>query len=174
MANALVEREKGSPMSNDYPPPGSGQDPTGQSGQPPPPPPSEPQWNPQSAGYGQPGYGQQPYGQPPSYPPPPPGAPGGYGQPASNSGLAITSLALGIVGVILTCLCGVGVVLGIGAVITGWLAIKQIGASEGRKTGRGMAVAGIVTGALSILLLIVAVILVASGAIDSNFYLETS
>lgn len=135
-------------MSNQYPPPGSGQDP------------QEPQWN-------------------PSYPAQPPGPPGGYGQapfgqPASNSGMAITSLSLGIVGLLLTCLCGVGALLGIGALVTGWLALRQIRASEGRTKGRGMAIAGIVLGVLSILTLIVAIILVASGAIDSEFYLETS
>ena len=169
-------------MSNDYPPPGSGQDPNGQSGQPPPPPPpSQPQWNPQSGGtppessggepgYGQPGYGQ-PYGQqPPSYPPPPPGAPGGYGQPQKTSPLAIVSLVLGIIGVP----CCTFFVFGIGAVITGFLARKQINESQGTLKGGGMATAGLVLGALTIVLAIVVWSLNIAGVLDSNYSFETN
>jgi hypothetical protein len=163
-------------MSNEYPPPGSGQDPTGQSGQPPPPPPSEPQWNPQSAGTppessgGQPGYGQQPYGQPPSYPPPPPGAPGGYGQPPKTSPLAIVSLVLGIIGVP----CCTFFVFGIGAAVTGFLARRQIDASQGSLKGSGMAMAGLVLGVVTIVLAIVVWILNIAGVVESNYSFETS
>lgn len=178
-------------MSNEYPPPGSGQDPSGQSGQPPPPPPSEPQWNPQSAGtppqssggqpgYGQPGYGQpgdgeqpygqQPYGQPPSYPPPPAGAPGGYGQPQRTSPLAIVSLVLGILGVP----CCTFFVFGIGATVTGFLARRQIDASQGRLKGSGMATAGLVLGVVSIVLAIVVWSLNFAGVVDSNYSFETN
>jgi hypothetical protein len=158
-------------MSNDYPPPGSGQDPTGQSGQPPPPPPSEPQWNPQSAGTppessgGSPGYGQQPYGQPPSYPPPPPGAPGGYGQPQKTSPLAIVSLVLGIIG--LPC-CYI-FVFGIAAVVTGVLARKQIDESQGALKGAGMAMGGLVLGIVTIVAAIVLWILNLSGIMEQNY-----
>jgi len=160
-------------MSHDPPPPGPGQDPEDQSSQaPPPPPPSEPQWNPQS-GSGQQGYGQQGYGQqPPSYPPPPPSAPAGHGQPPSVSILAITSLALGVVGLLLLCFCGLGALLGIGAIITGSLAVRKINSSNGHETGQGMAIAGIVTGLISVLLLVVFLVLVALGTIDSNINLQ--
>ena len=157
-------------MSNQYPPP---------------PPPGEPQWNPQSpgtppppgygdhqggqGGYGQPGgYGQQGgYGQPPSYQPP--GAPGGYGQPQQTSPLAIVSLVLGIVGL----LCCTLFVLGIGAVVTGFLARKQIAESGGRLKGGGMATAGLVLGAVSIVLALAYWVLIFSGAIDNDFYFQT-
>ena len=174
-------------MSNEYPPPGSGQDPAGQSNPPPPPPgpPSEPQWNPQSPGtppsygestppapgYGQPGYGQTPYGQPPNYPPPPPGAPGGYGQaPPQTSPLAIVSLVTGILGF----LCCTFFVLGIAAAVTGFMARKQIAESQGRLKGSGMATAGLVLGVLSIVLAAIYWVLILTGAVDSNFYFETS
>lgn len=168
-------------MSNEYPPPGSGQDPNGQSGQPPPPPPSEPQWNPQSAGTPpqssgeDPGHGQQPngqqsYGQPPSYPPPPAGAPGGYGQPQKTSPLAVVSLVLGILGVP----CCMFLVFGIGAVVTGFLARKQIDASQGSLKGSGMATAGIVLGVVSVVLAIVVWLLNIAGVLESNYSFETS
>ena len=177
-------------MSYDPPPPGPDEDPPGQGAQPPPPPPpSEPEWNPQSGsgqegygqqGYGQQGYGQQGYGQqgyeqqgygygqqPPAYPPP--GAPGGYGQaPAQNSPLAIVSLVLGIVG--LLC-CGL-FLFSIGALITGFLARKQIGESQGRLKGAGMATAGLILGAVAIVLGIVYWGLIVAGAFDGNMYVD--
>ena len=152
-------------MSYDPPPPGPDEDPAGQGNQPPPPPPpSEPQWNPQSGsgqeGYGQQGYGQQGYGQQ-GY-----GQQGygqqGYGQqpPATRrpgrpvatvrhrqqtSPLAIVSLVLGIVGFLC---CGL-FLLGIGALVTGFLARKQIEESQGRLKGGGMATAGLILGAVA-------------------------
>lgn len=180
-------------MSNENPPPGPGQDPYGQSNQPPPPP-SEPQWNPQSGqpgngtppppppSYGdyqgqggpggqggQSGYGQQGgYGQPPGYVPP--GAPGGYGQPQQTSPLAIVSLVLGIVGF----LCCTFFVLGIGAVVTGFLARKQIAESQGRLKGGGMATAGLVLGAISIVLALAYWVLVLTGALSNDVYFQTT
>jgi hypothetical protein len=178
-------------MSYDPPPPGPDEDPAGEGNQPPPPPPpSEPQWNPQSGtgqegygqqgygqqgygqqgygqqGYGQQGYGQQGYGQqPPGYPPA--GAPGGYGQaPAQTSPLAIVSLVLGIVGFLC---CGL-FVFSIGALVTGFLARKQIGESQGRLKGGGMATAGLILGAVAILVGIIYWVLIVAGAFDSNMY----
>ena len=175
-------------MSNDYPPPGSGQDPTGQSGQPPPPPPPEPQWNPQSAGspppssggepaYGQPGYGQQPYGQqpygqPPAHPPGP-GTPGGYGPP-KKSPLAVIALVSGIVGAI-PC-CWSLPIFAIVALVTGFLGRKQIDESQGQLTGRGMATAGVVLGIIVMVIAVVYWILYAAGVFDSllQYDFETS
>jgi hypothetical protein len=159
-------------MSNEYPPPGPEQDPTGQSNQPPPPPSygeSQP-----PPGYGQQGYGQQP-GQPPGYPPPPPGAPGGYGQggygvPQKTSPLAIVSLVLGIVGFI----CCTFFVLSIGAVVTGIIARKQIAEAPGTYKGSGMATAGLVLGVLGIIVGIVLWILNLNGMGNSDFTFETS
>jgi hypothetical protein len=103
---------------------------------------------------------QPPPPRPPGYPPPPgPGHPGypppplpyygmpamgyGYGpgmQLASTSGLAVASLITGIFGCFF--------VTGILSIIFGIAAIGQINGSQGRKTGKGLAVAGIVLGAL--------------------------
>jgi Domain of unknown function (DUF4190)/Uncharacterised protein family UPF0547 len=58
--------------------------------------------------------------------------------PTKTNGLAIVSLVLGIVW-----LYGIGSVL---ALIFGFTANKQIDRAEGRETGRGMAIAGIVLG----------------------------
>ncbi len=184
-------------MSNDYPPPGSGQEPVGENQPPPPPPPpSGPQWNPQSPGtpssdpndqqqYGQPGYGQsgygqsgqygqsygqQPYGQPPSYPPQPPGGYGNYGQPVQTSPLAIVSLVLGIVGL----LCCTFFVLGIAAAVTGFIARKQINESQGRQKGSGMALAGLILGVVSVLLALAYWALVITGVLTGNFNFETT
>ncbi len=64
--------------------------------------------------------------------------------------------------------------LGIGSVITGWLGLREIDASQGRKSGKGMAIAGIVTGVIAMVLLVGAIILVASGSFDSDLYLRTN
>ena len=85
---------------------------------------------------------------PPSLPPPPPSAPTvapqwQYGaQPTrpGNSGFAIASLVLGILGSF-TCL--IGAVL---ALIFGYKARRDIAASGGQLQGNGMAMAGIVLG----------------------------
>ena len=116
--------------------------------QPPPPPPG--------------GYGQQPpgggYGQ---QPPPPPG--GGYGQqpygapaPGGNNKKATWALVTGIVG--LLC-CGP---LGIVAIILGRGAEQEIRVTgEG---GAGMAKAGLILGIVALALMVLQIILFATGA----------
>lgn len=76
--------------------------------------------------------------------------------PQKTSGLAVTSLILGALGV-LGFFCG-GVLLGIPAIITGLIARGKI-RSSGEKGG-GMAVAGVALGSLSIVVTIVAAIFV--------------
>ncbi len=86
-----------------------------------------------------------PAGYPPSPQPAAPGwgTPGGYAvQRKSVSGLAIASLVTGL----LFCL----IVTAPAAVVLGYAALDQIKASNGWKTGRGMAIAGIVLGYLTI------------------------
>jgi hypothetical protein len=155
MANASVRTREGWTMSGEYPPPGPGPEPEDSPYQPPPQPapppaPSGPQWNPQSPGTpvpgsgGQPGYDQSPYVQPPA-------APGyggfvGYGAPVQTAPLAIVSLVLGILGFP----CCLFFVLGIAAVVTGFVARKQIDDSRGAVKGGGMAMAGIVLGVIAI------------------------
>jgi hypothetical protein len=90
--------------------------------------------------------------QPPSYPPPPPGGYGypppplgGYGYPppqgVGTNGMAIASLVCSLFG----WLCIIGPILGL---IFGILALNQI--KQTGQGGRGMAIAGIVIGALVI------------------------
>ena len=100
--------------------------------------------------YGQPppSYGQQPdYGQSPAY-----GQPG-YGQPPvrqGGNGLAVAALVLGILALVsfLTILGGIG--LGLIAVILGFIARSK--AKQGTGSGTGLAVGGIITGLLGIVL----------------------
>lgn len=93
---------------------------------------------------------------PPGYPPPPPppqqpfGAPpypgAGYGYPAPPSGtntLAIGSLVASVIGL----LCGIGSIIGI---VLGVIALNQI--KQTRQGGYGLAVAGIVVGAASLVI----------------------
>ncbi|WP_306327408.1 DUF4190 domain-containing protein [Streptomyces venezuelae] len=93
---------------------------------------------PVSGGYGHPGY--------PSYGGGYPGQPG-WQQPASN-GMGTAAMVLGIVAVAGFCLYGLGVILGILALIFGIIGIKKVG--RGEATNRGMAVAGIVLGSIGI------------------------
>lgn len=68
----------------------------------------------------------------------------------STSGMAIASLVLAVLGFITFGLTGiVGVILGI-------VALSQIGRSSGRVVGNGLAVAGIIVGAFSLLFLVMA------------------
>jgi len=119
------------------------------------------------------------YSEPPNYgspPPPPPGGgygapPPGYGgaQPQSNSVMAIISLVTGILGVVC---CG-SFVFAIAALILGFLARKEINQSGGLKKGSGMATAGIVLGAIGLIISVVWIILVVTTG-DFNFYTSTS
>lgn len=108
-----------------------------------------------------------PQGPPPGYDPAPdvsqPGFPQpaqvGYGYgvvPPKNETLAVVSLVLGCVSVPLLCLCGIfGIPIGLTAVITGILGRRKIRESAGTLTGEGMALAGIIVGAITIALSVV-------------------
>lgn len=119
------------------------------------------------------------YGSPPPPPggggyggPPPPG--GGYGgpppgfggaQPQGNSVMAIISLVTGILGV----LCCGSWIFAIAAIILGVLARKEIAESGGAKSGAGMAMAGLILGAVGIVISLIWTILwVTTGSF--NFY----
>ncbi len=110
--------------------------------------------------------------QPPSYPPPPPPGgygypppqqPGGYGYPPPGSGypqqtpgtngLAIASLVCSLLG----WLCGIGPILGL---VFGFIALNQI--KQTGQGGRGMALAGIIIGAVAI---VAGIVLLLLGAI---------
>jgi hypothetical protein len=86
--------------------------------------------------------GQPPPGQPPYQPP--------YGQPAPSSGLAIGSLVAGILSIPACCIWFLSIPLGLGAVIMGFVAKGKI--ARGQASGSGIATAGIITGAIGLLL----------------------
>lgn len=99
-----------------------------------PPPPSYP-------GAGYPGYAGAPAPVPPIDP--------YYSSPSSiNNGLAIASLATSIAGVPLLFACLIGVPLAIAAIVMGIVALNQI--KQTQQQGRGMAIAGIVIGAVTL------------------------
>jgi Domain of unknown function (DUF4190) len=139
-----------------YPPPPYGQSPYGQEV------------------YGQPQYGQPQYGQPqyqqPQYGQPEYGQPGygGYGSyggyPRRTNGKALAALWTGV-GLLLLSFCGVGL-LGPIPVVLGVKARSEIRASGGQQTGDGMALAGVITGAVafvvSLALIVLLVVLFAS------------
>lgn len=127
------------PYGSPPPPPGGGEPPYGSGAYPP-------------YGGGQPPYGggQPPYGD--GWPPH-----GGYnipgygGQmPPQTSAMAVTALVLGIVGLLGFCFC-YGI-LGLPGLILGIIAMKEIKASNGAKTGHGMALAGSITGGIGLAL----------------------
>ncbi|HIU74907.1 MAG TPA: DUF4190 domain-containing protein [Candidatus Pelethocola excrementipullorum] len=73
-------------------------------------------------------------------------------QPQGSSGLSIASMVLGILSIVFSCL-GLGWILGVIGLILGIVAIFN------KNQGRGMAIAGITTSAISILLIILLLIL---------------
>ncbi|MFI1659518.1 DUF4190 domain-containing protein [Streptomyces sp. NPDC020472] len=94
--------------------------------------------SPAATGYGYPGYGSghaQP-GQP------------GWAQSPSN-GMGTTAMVLGIIAVAGFCMYGLGVILGVLALIFGIIGMKK--AARGEATNRGMALAGVVLGSIGIL-----------------------
>lgn len=92
-------------------------------------------------------------------------------QPGKTNTMAIISLITGILSVIVLLLsfcipCGgfISLILGIAGAVTGFLARKRIDESAGAETGRGMAIAGLITGLTSIA---VSIILLIIGAIST-------
>jgi hypothetical protein len=171
--------QPGNPPDNDpYGPPPS-PDPTAEQygqpqqpyGQPPPqqpyaqPPPQQP--------YGQ-APPQQPYGQPTEpagYGTPAPGypaAPGAYGTPPpqQNNTIGLLGMIFGIVGIPAACCAFLGFLLGAAGIVLGVLGMKRV--SEGTASNRGMALAGVICGAVAVVLSII------SGAIGfvSGFPVE--
>ncbi|MGB7923632.1 MAG: DUF4190 domain-containing protein [Pyrinomonadaceae bacterium] len=92
-----------------------------------------------------PGSWQQPMGAPP------PGMHPGVMRPAQQQqGLAVASLICGVISITLGLICG-GPVLGTAAIILGIIALLQIKNDPRRYGGKGLAIAGIITGGLWIL-----------------------
>src|SRR5688572_28977722 len=76
-----------------------------------------------------------------------------------GSGLAITALVLGVLALLSSWTVVGGILLGLGAVIVGFVALSKI--KQGRAGGKVTAIIGIITGALGLL---AAVALIAIGA----------
>ncbi|MGH7734201.1 MAG: DUF4190 domain-containing protein [Gemmatimonadales bacterium] len=126
---------------------------------PPPPPPVPPYGYPSPYQAGPPGYGGQ-MGYPSPYDP--------YRVPPSDTnGLAIGSLVTSIAGVVLgiplTFLCYVGLLIPIVGIVLGAVALNQINRTN--QQGRGLAIAGIVVGAITVVLLVVLLIAVIAMAL---------
>ncbi len=83
-----------------------------------------------------------------------------------NKTLAIVSLVLGIISILC---CSSFFVVGIGAIVTGFLAKGKAGSNPADYGGKGLALAGIITGAISLLIGVLYWILVLSGLITLPF-----
>ncbi|MFE7587067.1 DUF4190 domain-containing protein [Streptomyces gardneri] len=90
---------------------------------------------PAGAGYPYPSYGVGYGSQPP-----------GWQQP--SNGMGIASMVLGIIAAVGFCLYGLNIILGILALIFGIIGMKKAG--RGEATNRGMALAGVILGAVGI------------------------
>src|SRR5271156_6858019 len=104
-------------------------------------------------------------------PPPPPlnptnPIPGDYNaMPPGRTGMAVTSMVLGVVGIVTGCL-GIGLILGIVGLVLGIVALGNINREPHRYAGKGFAIAGIVTGICSMIFpipLLIAILLPALG-----------
>ena len=116
--------------------------------------------------YGPPGYGQSAYGQPGyGYPPY-----GPYGYQQRTNGKAAAAMWTGIAAMVLTFCCGVGV-LGVVPLLLGIKARGEIRRSGGQQGGEGMALTGIITGAVAVVLslLFIVAIVVAIARGDTHF-----
>ena len=114
---------------------------------------AQPTYGGPSAPYGQPGYGYPAYGAP--YTP--------YGFVPQTNGKATAALWTGIGSLVLTFCCGGGGILGIVAIVLGVVARGEINRSGGQQPGGGMAIAGIVTGSIALVLGLVVVVLLVLG-----------
>jgi hypothetical protein len=81
---------------------------------------------------------------------------GGSAGASTSTGMATTALVLGIVSLPMLIFFGLGALLGIAAVVVGIIAVRRT--NRGEASGRGMAIGGIVTGAISVVLGILIVI----------------
>lgn len=95
--------------------------------------------------------------------------PPGAARPASSNGSAVAALVLGILSLVLFWMCGLGVVLGVLAVVLGVVGLQRAN-KEPDRPQRGLAIGGIVTGGVAIVVsavFFVAVFLI--GASESEF-----
>ena len=86
--------------------------------------------------------------------------------PSPANGKATAALVVGISTMLMSWCCGAGV-LGVVAIVLGVRARSEIQASGGRQTGDGLAIAGIVTGAIAVVIGLAALALIVFGIVDS-------
>jgi hypothetical protein len=143
-----------------YTQPGYGQQPYGQPGY------GQPGYD---QPYGQPAYGQMPYGQQPGYGYPQGGL-YGYGARPRTNGKATAALWSGVASIVLTLCCGLGI-LGVVPIVLGVKARAEIRATGGQQEGDGMALAGIITGSVAIVLsiLVIAAVVISIATGTANF-----
>ena len=89
--------------------------------------------------------------QSPVWQPPPP--PGGYTRQQPTQGLALASMVVGILSLFFGTFC-LGPIPGIAALILGLVALSQINKAPDRNTGKPLALVGVITGSLSVLIFI--------------------
>lgn len=129
--------------------------------------------SPQGGGYSpqQPGYPQQPPPPPqPGYGPPqmpPPMQPYGMPMQQPKNGLGTAGMVVGIIGIVFTWCGWVGIILAILAVSFGGVGLAR--ANRGEATNKGMAMAGVVLGVITLgLAIIFWVWLGATGALTTT------
>ncbi|WP_155917962.1 DUF4190 domain-containing protein [Marmoricola sp. URHB0036] len=85
-----------------------------------------------------------------------------------TNGKATSSLVLGIAAVFLGLFCcGIGIVMGVPAIVLGRVARAEIAASAGLQGGMRLATSGVVLGILSCAMSIVLIVLTVTGVIDA-------
>lgn len=100
------------------------------------------------------GYGVNPYAPPPNPYQPSYGAYSPYGVAPAPHPKATPALIFGILGLVLGLSCGIGGLLGIGGVVAGGRARREIDADPQRYTGRSMASAGYGLGIAGIVVMV--------------------
>jgi hypothetical protein len=87
-----------------------------------------------------------------------------------TSPLAIGSLVCGILAILSGCCCGIiGLALGVAALVMGIMALRQTKAEPHAFSGGGLAIGGIVTGAIALLFATVMLIIGAGSALVDQF-----
>ncbi|NTV39208.1 MAG: hypothetical protein HGA51_04520 [Demequinaceae bacterium] len=106
---------------------------------------------------------------PPSMPPAMPPAMGMPSGPAptAKNWMGIVSLIIGIIGILLACCWGSGILFAAGAVVLGMLGKKAVDAGEANN--RGLANVGFILGIVGAALSVVVIILSIAGVATGNF-----
>lgn len=110
---------------------------------------------------------QQPTSQPdglPAAPPPMPGAP--VGVPKRSNGFAVASLVLGILTLVMFFAVWIPILMGILAVVFGGIGISRANKGAGQK---GLAIAGLVCGAVGMLAAILFIVVIVNVVNDPEF-----